>query len=534
MSNPTFSRRQVLAGGVAGAAALGMAKVEHVRATGAESIRLAAKTKPAGTGTLADVKHVVFLMQENRSFDHYFGTMKGVAGFNDTTNRGAFTQNWPGGSQPSLLPFHMNTLTESAECTSDLSHEWTAEHSSWNNGAMDSFVSTHTSSQYEGAAGTNTMGYYKKADIPFYFDLAKKFTVCDHYHCSVFGPTHPNRLMAISGTLDPAGVAGGPILTTESSLSEFQGTCSWTTMPEVLQDAGISWKHYNPYGSFYQPGASPFISKNMLLYFNQFTSADTSSDLYKNAFSYYGPNVNGGLTSTNPNENDFAADVASGNLPQVSWIISPDSYDEHPPAPPALGEWYTQQILDTLTSNPEVWASTVLFVMYDENDGFFDHISPPVAPPGTPGEYVTVSPLPTDAGGVAGPIGLGVRVPMIVVSPFSAGGWLCSDVFDHTSQLRFLETVFGVTAPNITDWRRQTVGDLTATLPTLTTPNSRVPHLPVTSDDESTAPINQCSSGEIIEGGGGSSGSGPTGNFPVARHQKLPKQSPGTLKRTPA
>ena len=99
MSNPTFSRRQVLAGGVAGAAALGMARVEHVRATGAESIRLAAKTKPAGTGTLADVKHVVFLMQENRSFDHYFGTMKGVAGFDDTTNRGAFTQNWPGGSQ---------------------------------------------------------------------------------------------------------------------------------------------------------------------------------------------------------------------------------------------------------------------------------------------------------------------------------------------------------------------------------------------------------------------------------------------------
>jgi phospholipase C len=301
-------------------------------------------------------------------------------------------------------------------------------------------------------------------------------------------------------------------------------------MPEVLQDAGISWKKYNPYGPLYQPGASPFVSKNMLLYFDQFTSADPSSELYKNAFSYFGPNVNGGLTSTNPNENDFAADVASGNLPQVSWIISPDAYDEHPPSPPALGEWYTQQILDTLTSNPEVWASTVLFIMYDENDGFFDHVPPPVAPAGTPGEYLTVSPLPSDAGAVAGPIGLGVRVPMIVVSPFSAGGWLCSDVFDHTSQLRFLETVFGVTAPNISAWRRETVGDLTGTLPTLMAPVTKVSHLPVTSDDESAPPVDECSSDEILEINPSPSSVSP---FPVAKHQKMPKQTSGALKQTP-
>ena len=117
----------------------------------------------------------------------------------------------------------------------------------------------------------------------------------------------------------------------------------------------------------------------MLLYFNQYANADPTSAPYQNAFCYYGPNVNGGLTETNPNPNDFTADVANGTLPQVSWIISPDSYDEHPPAPAQLGEWYTQQILDTLTSNPEVWASTVLFIMYDENDGFFDHVPPPTA-----------------------------------------------------------------------------------------------------------------------------------------------------------
>jgi phospholipase C len=526
-----YSRRQVLAGGVAGATALTMAKVGHVRSTGSDSIKRAAAIKPAGTGSLADVKHVVFLMQENRSFDHYFGTMPGVSGFDDSVNRGAFTQAWPGGSQSTLLPFHMNTKTEHAECTYDLSHAWTAEHLCWNGGGMDAFVSTHTSSAYEGDLGTNTMGFYEKGDIPFYYAMAKKFTVCDNYFCSVLGPTHPNRLMAISGTLDPAGVAGGPILTTADSQASTQGTCSWTTMPELLQTAGVTWKHYNPYGANYQPGSSNFFSKNMLLYFDQFANADPSSPLYQNAFSYYGPDVNGGLTA-NPSPNDFAKDVAAGNLPQVSWIVSPDSYDEHPPAPPALGEWYTQQILDTLTSNPEVWASTVLFVMYDENDGFFDHVPPPTAPAGTPEEYVTVSPLPSAAGGVSGPIGMGVRVPMMVVSPFSVGGWVCSDVFDHTSQLRFLETVFGVAAPNISAWRRAATGDLTATLPVLSAPVTKVQRLPLTSDSTTTGPVGtECTNTEILELNPSKSSTAP---FPVKKKQKMPKQTRGTRKKTPS
>ena len=407
VTNRTFSRRQVLAGGIGEAAALSLARLGAGRAAGADTIRRAAAIEPAGSD-LGAVKHVVFLMQENRSFDHYFGGMGGVSGFDDTINRGAFTQAWPGGSQADLLPFHMNTKTQDAECTYDLSHGWTAEHACWNDGAMDSFVSTHTSSDYEGSLGVNTMGYYKKADIPFYWDLADKFTICDNYHCSVFGPTHPNRLMAISGTLDPAGVAGGPVLVTNSDQTSNQFTCSWETMPEVLSANNVSWKCYNPSGPLYQPGSAAFISKNMLLYFEQYS--DSTSSLYNQAFNYCGPNVNGGLTTIGPD--DFAADVASGNLPQVSWIISPDTYDEHPPAPAQLGEWYTQQILDTLIANPEVWASTVLFIMYDENDGFFDHVPPPTPPAGTAGEFLTVDPLPSAAGGIVGPIGCGVRVPM--------------------------------------------------------------------------------------------------------------------------
>ncbi len=239
--------------------------------------------------------------------------MGGVTGYDDTNNRSAFTQAWPGGSQPDLLPFHFNTKKEDGECTYDLDHGWPAEHLCWDGGAMDAFVSTHTSTQYEGCLGVNTMGYYEKGDIPFYWDLASKFTICDNYFCSVLGPTHPNRLMAISApTSIPAGVAGGPIIVTNSDQ---------TIVPvHVLvgddarcpdRSTASRWKCYNPYGSNYQPGSSAFVSKNMLLYFKQYSERDPSSAPYQNAFNYYGPNVNGGLTAANPNTDDFAADVAS-------------------------------------------------------------------------------------------------------------------------------------------------------------------------------------------------------------------------------
>ncbi len=502
-----------------------MAKVGHVRKHGAESVQRAMQVKPAGSD-LGAVKHVVFLMQENRSFDHYFGSMGGVRGFDDTNNRSAFTQAWPGGKHPTLLPFQMNTQTERAECTYDLSHTWQAEHSSWNGGAMDSFVSTHTSSQYEGSLGINTMGHYRKADLPFYYELVRHFTICDNYFCSVLGPTHPNRLMQMSGTIDPAGTAGGPVLTTNLSQSSVQGTCTWQTMPEVLQANNISWKCYNPHGSNYQPGASFFISNNVLFYFQQHVS-NPASPLYQNAFSFYGPNVSGGLTD-GASPNDFAADVMNDTLPQVSWIISPDSYDEHPPAPPALGEWYTQQVLDTLTSNPTVWASTMLVIMYDENDGFFDHVPPPTPPPGTAGEYLTVDPLPASAGGIAGPVGMGVRVPMIVVSPFAAGGYVCHDTFDHISQLRLLETLFGVTAPNLSSWRRSVTGDLTAALPVLDAPVTKIPVLPATSSSTTAPPVGgECSAAQILE-------LNPTTPVPrIKRYQPMPIQGGLRLKPTP-
>jgi phospholipase C len=467
-----FDRRTLLAGALATGGAAVLAAASRGERAGAAMAQLAARTKPAGSD-LGAIEHVVFLMKENRSFDHYFGAYPGVRGFDDHPHNslGNFAQTWPGGRDRTLLPFHLDTSSGIGECTNDLDHFWPAQHMSWDHGTNNAFVSTHVQSEYQGPEhGVLTMGYYRRQDLPFYYALADAFTLCDNYHCSVLGPTHPNRLMALSGTIDPAGHAGGPVLTT-SGLPDAVGSAHWDTMPEVLEDAGVSWKVYNPAGPEY---AQPYFQKNgifgvaILPYFKQYQNP--SSKLYQKAFLPQYPN-------------DFQADITSGTLPAVSWILPPRGYDEHPSSPPALGEWFTSQVLSALVANPEVWSKTVLFHMYDENDGFFDHVPPPVAPHGTAGEYVTVSPLSSDAMGIAGPVGMGFRVPMLVLSPFSRGGRVASEVFDHTSQLRFLEERFGVRAPNISAWRRRTAGDLTSTLHPRSG-DASAPTLPSTSQDQ--------------------------------------------------
>ncbi|HTT87629.1 MAG TPA: alkaline phosphatase family protein, partial [Acidimicrobiales bacterium] len=356
-------------------------------------------------------------------------------------------------------------------------------------------------------------GYYTRQDLAFYYALADAFTIGDGYHCSVMGPTHPNRLHAWSGTLDPAGEAGGPVVITNSSPTA-QGSVSWPTMPEALSAAGVSWKVYNAPGAIYQPtsGQAMAISDNILLYFKQYM--DPTSTLYRRAFLPVFPD-------------DFVHDVATDSLPQVSWITPPVGYDEHPPSAPAMGMWFSHNVISALVSNPKVWSKTVLFIMYDENDGFFDHVAPPTAPKGTAGEYLSVDPLPDDANGIRGPVGLGFRVPLLVVSPFSRGGYVCSDTFDHTSQMRFLETRFGVRAPNISAWRRKAVGDLTATLH-VTSPNSSVPPLPATVGKSAPVVQEQCTVGQLVE----VDVTNPT-PYPVPPLQHLPTQEPGRPRRVP-
>jgi phospholipase C len=433
-----LTRRQALAAAAAGAGAVAI-EGAAAKASLARKLALLGPT----CGNLNDIEHVIFLIQENRSFDHYFGTYKGVRGFQDPNALpGVFAQ--PGYPVPGygghLLPFHINAA-KNGECTHDISHDWGPQHLSWDNGAMDGFVSQHLIVNDIGD-GPLTMGYYQRADLPLHYALADTFTLCDGYHCSVIGPSDPNHLMSISASIDPAGTGGGPIVQTLAppQREETIGKLTWTTMPEQLQARGISWKVYSP------DNLSP-LADPVFIYFKNIVETPALAAR--------------ALVPTFPAS--FLADVATGTLPQVSWIYTVFPQSEHPPAPPAYGEAAISQIVQALLANPKLWAKTALFITYDENGGFFDHVPPPVpSDPSTPGEFLTAANLPAAAQGIRGPIGLGFRVPLLVVSPFARGGLVSSDTFDHTSLLRFLETRFGAEVPNLSDWRRANTGDLTS------------------------------------------------------------------------
>jgi phospholipase C len=492
------TRREVLrAGAATGTAALL-----------ANSLISRALAAPPQCGSLKDIEHVVILIQENRSFDHYFGSYRGVRGFADP---GALTLTDGSGltvfAQPGyaggfdgdhLYPFHLDSFAN-GECTNDINHSWGPQHTYWDGGRMDGFVSGHIAVDGSGN-GPLTMGYYTRKDLSFYYALADAFTICDGYFCSVIGPTDPNRLYSMSAWLDPAGTQGGPILSTSSTRVERFGTLSWTTMPEQLQARGISWKVYG--------SADGHFGDNVLPYFKQY---QTNPTLAAN-----------GIGPTYPG--DFQADVAAGTLPQVSWVLAPLISSEHPPAPEEYGEVVAANVLSTLVSNPGVWAKTALLITYDENGGFFDHVPPPVAPSGTAGEFLTASPLPSDAAGVAGPIGLGFRVPLLVVSPFSRGGFVCHDTFDHTSLLRFLEARFGAEVPNLTAWRRSVTGDLTSAF-NFVKVDSSVPALPQPSAADSRVTTGNCAVGAPVDLAEGSS---PFPPYPVTVNASAPPQEPGS------
>jgi phospholipase C len=421
---------------------------------------------PSACSKLTDIEHVVIFIQENRSFDHYFGSYRGVRGFADQSL--AFQQPDPANTTNPpvgvLLPFHLDTSKANAACTHDITHDWVPQHQSWNSGAMDGFVTSRLPINPNDAV--LTMGYYTRADLPFYYAVADAFTICDNYFCSVMGPTDPNRLYTMAASIDPAGQNGGPLLETlVANRSSFFGKLSYTTMPEQLEARGISWKVYS---SPDQNILNSIFSDNVLSYFKNFQ--DPKSPLYQNAF---GPQF----------PVDFLADVLSGNLPQVSWVLASIVDSDHPPAPSLFGESTLSGIISALTANSALWARTVLFATYDENGGFFDHVVPMTAPPGTPGEYVTAPavPDPMVVGNppILGPIGLGFRVPMLVISPFSRGGFVSPDLLDHTSVLRFLETRFGAEVPNLSAWRRATVGDLTSAF-NFSQPDESIPALPST------------------------------------------------------
>jgi phospholipase C len=450
MTDSEVSRRRLL--GAAGqGAALALLQPALARAL----------TIPAanGQGSIMDVEHVVIFMQENRSFDHYFGTLSGVRGFADPhpaplpSGDPVWVQKDKAGRP--ITPFRFDVENTNFPVLKSLDHRWDSGHAAWNGGRFD---------RWGTAKGPLTMGHLARQDIPYHFALADAFTVCDGYHSSLLGPTCPNRLYLMTGSVDPHSQGGyGPVIDNIDITQTPKGVVfgrGWKTYAERLQDAGVSWRLYrqgdNPDSDDDSDGGM-----NTLLAFESFRSAEPGSPLYERG--------------VRPRRlEQLKDDVLKGQLPQVSWIVPPRLFCEHPKWPPAYGVEYLARILDALTANEAVWSKTVFLVMYDENDGYFDHVTPPVPPFSADQGLSTIATEDERRPDTGEPYGLGLRVPMLVMSPWSRGGWVCSETFDHTSVIRFLETRFGVREPNISDWRRTVCGDLTSAFD-FATPNRAPP-----------------------------------------------------------
>jgi phospholipase C len=426
------------------------------------------------TGTIADVQHVVILMQENRSFDHYFGTLRGVRGFGDrhpvplASGKPVWHQS---DGEKEIPPFHLDTKNTSALRVASTPHTFSNAQAAWNQGKFGFWPKFKT---------PLSMGHYRREDIPFQFALAEAFTLCDAHHCSLTAGTDPNRIVSWSGSnFDPERRRRGENCTDADSEADNQrcwiegmlptpgytykgSTFTWPTLPDVLEGAGISWRIYQ------DPNDNWTGLMHGGLAFASFRNAQAGSAFYEKGMTHW-------------SLEQLVRDVGNGSLPQVSWILPPMLWSEHPaPSSPLQGAEFTSSVLEALTSNPEVWGRTVLFLSFDENDGLFDHVPAPAPPSynldGTlagkstldlRGEYFSDPERrhlheADDVSGTVRPWGLGPRVPLYVISPWSRGGWVNSQVFDHTSVGQFIEKRFGVTVPAISPWHRAVCGDLTS------------------------------------------------------------------------
>jgi phospholipase C len=528
-----------------------------------EAIQKAAAIDPAAETTYLDAEHVVILMQENRSFDHCFGSLQGVRGFNDpraiALPNGNYVWLQTNDQGETYSPFNLNMRGTNATGTGSLPHTWTDQLDARNGGKHDRWLSSKKSEKPEYREVPLTLGFYSREDLPFYYALADAFTICDQNFCSSLTGTTPNRLHLWTGTIRDPQNRNSSARTRNEDL-DYGVPAQWTTFPERLEDNGLSWKIYqnelsvgvgfddeedawlanfgdNPMEWFTQyqvrfhPTRMSFLPKRIeqiqmeikeerdekklaslhselpeaLEHLEKYTPEKYArlraeqKSIHEKAFTTNTGDpryhvlapmdyVDGAVRRTiRVPQGDvlyqFRKDVRTGNLPTVSWIVAPENFSDHPVSP-WYGAWYVSEVLDILTQNSEIWKKTIFILCYDENDGYFDHI-PPFVPP-TPDRSdtglcsKTIDPemefvrLDEDerhhAAHIArgGPIGLGYRVPLIIASPWSRGGMVNSQVFDHTSILQFLEKLLShrtgkiIRETNISAWRRAVCGDLTS------------------------------------------------------------------------
>ncbi len=537
------------------------------------SIQRAFAIDPAPGTTYLDAEHVVILMQENRSFDHAYGMLRGVRGFNDPravelpNGNPVWLQSNDKGE--TFAPFRLDIKETKSTWMGSLPHGWWDQHEARNNGRHDRWLEAKKLGEKEFQHIPFTLGHYNREDLPFYYALADAFTVCDQNFCSSLTPTTPNRLHLWTGTVRPG---PGERARVNNEETDYDAEAGWKTFPDRLEEHSISWKIYQneinlPTGleGDYDGWLSNF-SDNPIEWFTQFrvrfspayraylplrekslidglktlkaTPQPISSEVKKKIadnraeleqvrrdqktytqanfekLSQHEKNLHLKAFANNVGDpayrelanipfqdgavekqmlapkgdvfHQFREDVRSGNLPTVSWLVAPEKFSDHPTSP-WYGAWYVSETFDILTQNPEVWKKTIFILCYDENDGYFDHIPPFVPPqPGQPqtgkvsagidtaSEHVTADeeaemrrkdPSWTER---PGPIGLGFRVPLVIASPWSRGGYVCSEVFDHTSILKFMEVFLThktgkpIKESNISQWRRLICGDLTS------------------------------------------------------------------------
>lgn len=538
------------------------------------SIRKALAIDPERGSSYLDAEHVVILMQENRSFDHTYGTLRGVRGFNDpravTLPDGNPVWLQTNAAGATYAPFRLDIQNTNATWLGSLPHSWVDQVDARHEGKHDRWLDAKGSGHKDYTHLPLTLGYYSRQDLPFYHALADAFTVCDQNFCSSLTGTTPNRLYLWTGTIreQPATQSKANVRNEDV---DYDAEAKWTTFPERLEDAGISWRVYQneiSLPSGLESEAEKWLANftdNPLEWFTQYRVRFTAfrrhllarkrallaqskpleaqpqpwpalvkqqvqaiqaeleriqqeldswseanfaklparaQSLHRRAFTTNegDPHYRELATLTYREGgrerrlqapkgdvlHQFRRDVVTGQLPAVSWLVAPENFSDHPGAP-WYGAWYVSEVLDILTRDPAVWRKTIFILCYDENDGYFDHVPPFVAPdPRRPETGRASAGLDTsveqvrqeqetefrrahpDAAGRTGPIGLGYRVPLVVASPWSRGGWVCSQVFDHTSILQFLEKFLSgktgrtIREANISAWRRAVCGDLTS------------------------------------------------------------------------
>jgi phospholipase C len=539
-----------------------------------DSIKAAMAIDPKEGSTFLDAEHIVILMQENRSFDHSYGTLQGVRGFNDPRAITLPNKNpvWLQTDEKgdTYAPFRLDIKKSKITWMGDLPHSRASQVDAYNSGKYDQWLLAKKSGNKKYASMPLTLGHYTREDLPFYYALADAFTICDQNFCSVMTSTTPNRSFFWTANImsEEEGLVKANIRNTDYGAAKMR----WDSFPELLSKNDVSWKFYQNeistgggfkgeerswlanfgcnllefFAAYNVKFAPKYIQslqnqvdtlpgeidklqqaspgemdeeKNLAAIRNKQKALDNAraelakwnqaqyeklstkeKELFQNAFV-----TNSGdpgyrkLDELSFEEQgqqrkvevpagdifyQFRKDVNEGKLPTVSWLAGPQKFSDHPSAP-WYGAWYLSEIMDILTKNPEVWQKTIFIITYDENDGYFDHVPPfSISDNKLPGTGKCVPEMDTEIEHVRfdnevkqgipasqareGAVGLGFRVPMIIASPWTRGGKVCSQLFEHTSTLQFLETFCNqkfkknIRFNNINPWRRAISGNLTA------------------------------------------------------------------------